>query len=177
MTALGRPGYIFGVSLLALGFVLIAFLLIPPSSVFVAAVLWGSRILITAPVVFYLLHRLIHRSTLDLVGETWAPTVATAIMVAAVWILEARVLTAASPLVVLLVVIPVGALVYGAAVALMKRDSLVRLLVFIVSGIRGGAAPAGSEKAEVQRPVTRKSREPPPSGRQHPGMENDVVAS
>lgn len=177
MTALGRPGYIFGVSLLALGFVLTAFLLFPPASVFVAAAVWGTRFLITAPVVFSLLNRLIGRSTLDLANETWAPTLGTGIMAAVVWALQAYVLTTQSPLVVLLVVIPIGALVYAAVIALIKRDSLRRLLLFVASGIRGGAMPPGKEQSEASRVMTRKSREPSRTGRQHSGMKNDVVAS
>ena len=145
MTALGRPGYIFLVSLIALAFVLVAFLLFPPASVFVAAVLWGSRILITAPVVFSLLNRLIGRSTLDLVRGTWAPMLGTGIMAAVVWTLQEKVLRSQAPLVVLLVAIPLGALVYGAVLALIKRDALHRLLLFIAAGIRGRAMPRGKK--------------------------------
>jgi PST family polysaccharide transporter len=179
MTALGRPGYIFTVSLLALAFVLIAFSVLPPTTVLIAAILWGSRILITAPAVFVLLNRLIHRTMLDLGRESWAPLFGTAVMAAAVWAMETYVLPAQQPLVVLLVVIPFGALVYAAVIVGIKRDSLHRLLLFIISGIRGGSlARANNSEATIQRPMTRKSCEPSIKREQHPGLtENDVVAS
>jgi O-antigen/teichoic acid export membrane protein len=140
ITALGRPGYIFAVSLLALGFVIAAFLLVRPTSVFIAAVLWGSRILITAPVVFSLLNRLIRRSMADLLKEIWAPLFGTGIMAAVLLILRSHNFMVLSPIETLLVEIPLGAVVYGAVIALVKRDSLRRLIVFVINGIRGRAA-------------------------------------
>lgn len=172
LTALGRPGYIFAVSLLALGFVLLAFLLFPPASVFIAAVLWGSRILITGPVVFSFLHRLINRSALDLLKETWAPTLGTGIMAAGVWALQTYVLTALPSLAALLVAIPLGALVYGAVIALVKRDSLYRLLLFVAAGIRGRSIPLGTQSHNSSADVTRKSCAPQRTEATHPAREH-----
>jgi hypothetical protein len=74
-------------------------------------------------------------------------------------------------------VIPVGALVYVAVIALSKRDSLHRLVLFIASGIRDGATPPGKEQVDAPRVATRRSREPPPAARHQPGMNNDLMAS
>jgi O-antigen/teichoic acid export membrane protein len=158
MTALGRPGYIFAISLLALTFVLAVFLAFPPGTVAVAAVLWGSRILITAPVVFLLLHRQIRRTTLDLVRETWAPIVATGLMAAAVWMLQTH-MRAYQPLIVLMVTVPLGAILYTAVIATIKGDSLHRLILFVLSGLRGEASPAEGRQPPPG-PMSRKSREP-----------------
>jgi O-antigen/teichoic acid export membrane protein len=147
ITALGRPGYIFAVSLLALGFVIASFLLFPPTSVFIAAVLWGSRIVITGPVVFSLLNRLLGRSAIDFFKETWAPLVGMGIMIAALWALQSHVLTEMSPLPVLLIAIPLGALIYGAVIAVIKRDSLRRLILFVLAGIRSRTISPGSPGA------------------------------
>jgi hypothetical protein len=115
-------------------------LLVRPTSVFIAAVLWGSRILITAPVVFSLLNRLIRRSMADLLQEIWAPLFGTGIMAAVLLILRSHNFMVLSPIETLLVEIPLGAVVYGAVIALVKRDSLRRLIVFVINGIRGRAA-------------------------------------
>jgi PST family polysaccharide transporter len=137
--AVGRPGYIFLVSLISMGFPLSIFVLFPPGSIFVAAVLWASKTLICAPVVVVMLKRLIDRSIADLVRDSWAPFAATGVMAAAVWFCESRFLEGMSPLGTLLVEIPVGALVYAAIVALVRRDSFHRLFHFVSDGIRGGA--------------------------------------
>lgn len=137
ITAVGRPGYILMVSLIAFGFVITAFLALPPPSVFMAAVIWACQPVICAPVVVWLLGRLIGRSAPDFVRDSWAPLVGTAVMAAVVWLIHANFLSGKPPINVLLVEVPVGALVYAAVMALIKRDSFHRLLLFVLAGIRG----------------------------------------
>jgi O-antigen/teichoic acid export membrane protein len=139
ITGVGRPGYMFAISLISLGFILVAFAIFPPASVFVAAALWASRILICAPVVTSMLRRLIGLTAGDLVRDSWAPLVATTVMAASVWLLDSHVLEGVPPWAVLLVEIPAGALVYWSVVALVNRDLFRRLQMFVFSGIRGGA--------------------------------------
>lgn len=139
IVALGRPGYMFAESMIALGLLIVCFLLFQPTTAFVASIVWGARIL-TAPVVFWMLHRLIRRSVADLCRDSWAPLVGTAVMVSALWLLHRGALSDLPPLTVLLVEIPTGALVYTAVIAAIKRDSLHRMFLFILAGIRGGAA-------------------------------------
>lgn len=136
ITALGRPGYIFAMSLLSFTFVVATFLLFPPGSISAAAIVWGCRTLIVGPVLILLVVRLLGCSATDLFKGAWAPTVGTALMVTTIWILRTRALAEASPLVALLVEIPFGALVYGAAMALVRRDSLQRLLLLVADGMR-----------------------------------------
>jgi PST family polysaccharide transporter len=139
ITALGRPGYMLLVSLLALGFLIVVFAVFPPGSAFVAAALWSAKPLICAPVVVSMLNRLIERSLLDWVRESWAPMVGTAAMIAAVWFVDAKFAAALRPIETLLVEIPVGALAYAAVIAVIKPDSIRRFLQFVCTGIRGGA--------------------------------------
>jgi polysaccharide transporter, PST family len=134
ITALGRPTYIFLISVLALGFFIISFLIYPPLNVVIASMLWGGRIIVTAPVIFGMLNRLINRSMADLVRESWAPLLGVTVMASAVSVLQTQFLAQTPPLGMLLIEIPVGALIYVAVIGLVKRDSLVRLIAFILSG-------------------------------------------
>ncbi|HTI86860.1 MAG TPA: lipopolysaccharide biosynthesis protein [Alphaproteobacteria bacterium] len=138
ITGVGKPGYMFTISLLSLGFVVLAFTVYPPAGVFGAAAVWASRILICAPVVTSMLHRLIGRTTGDLVRDSWAPLVATGVMAATVWLLDTRVLPGAPAWASLMVEIPAGAMVYGAVIAIINREAFRRLQMFVASGIRGG---------------------------------------
>jgi hypothetical protein len=98
-------------------------------------------VLICAPVVTSMLRRLIGRTPFDLVRDSWAPMVATAVMVASVWLLDTRVLVGVPPWAVLLVEIPAGAVVYGSVVALVHRDLFRRVQGFLFSSLRGTVMP------------------------------------
>jgi hypothetical protein len=134
-----------------LGFVIGSFLIFPPSSLFIAAVLWGGRMVVTAPVVFIVLHRLIHTSTLEFFKVTWAPVVGTGIMAAVLLSLQSRILSDFTPLQMLMLEIPLGAFVYATVIALVKPESLQRLYLFIASGIRGGATSQGEVRANATK--------------------------
>lgn len=136
ITALGRPGYIFAASLAGFGFIVIVLVLFPPASVFMAAIQWGSRILVMASVLYALMHRMLGKSPLDHLGDLWAPTLGTAVMAAGLWEFRTHFLMEASPMEVLLLEIPIGALIYAAVIAIFKRDALSRLVFFIAEGIR-----------------------------------------
>jgi O-antigen/teichoic acid export membrane protein len=146
ITGVGRPGYMFAISLLSLGFIVVTFAIYPPASVFVAAALWASRVLICAPVVTSMLHRLSGRTTGDLIRDSWTPLVATLVMAATVWLFDTRLLSAAPAWLALLIEIPVGAMVYGGVIAVINRNSFRRLQMFVSSGIRGSAVAAEGEK-------------------------------
>jgi len=137
ITAIGRPGYIFVMSLLSFTFVVASFLLFPPASVYVATVIWGCRVLIVAPVLVVLVRRLLGRSALDLFKGAWAPAVGTAIMVTTIWALHVQLLSGRPPLEALLLEIPLGMLVYGAVMLMIRREALYRLAWFVGDGIRG----------------------------------------
>ncbi|MGE5539533.1 MAG: lipopolysaccharide biosynthesis protein [Gemmatimonas sp.] len=138
ITAVGRPSYVFGVALLGVGFPISAFLLLRPDTLFLAAVLWGSRIVVTAPVIMVLLQRLIGRSPVEFAHETWTPLVSTATMAVFLWWLRGA-LPTVTPLTLLAIEIPLGALVYGTTIALVNREALQRFAAFALDGIRGRA--------------------------------------
>jgi O-antigen/teichoic acid export membrane protein len=135
--ALGRPGYIFIASLLGLGFVILSFVAFPPADVTSATVMWTCRILVMAPILLSLTNRLLGESPIDLLQRLWAPTLATLTMTMVLWQIQSQFLTELSPLETLLLQIPLGAALYVSAIALLKRSSLKRLLLFAASGIRG----------------------------------------
>jgi PST family polysaccharide transporter len=135
ITAVGRPGYVFGVAVLSVGLPIAALVLLRPESLFVAAVLWGSRVIIPAPVVTVLLKRLIDYSPVDFLRETATPLVGTATMTVFLWWLAAQ-LPDLTALELLTMEIPLGALVYGATIAVVNREALQRLGAFVIGGIR-----------------------------------------
>jgi PST family polysaccharide transporter len=145
IVAVGKPGYIFFLSLVSFVFVLVTFLVFPPSSVYAAGTVWGSRTLLIAPILVVLLHRLLDRPAFELFKGIFAPTVGTAVMMLAIWIVHVQLLVGRfSPLETLLIELPLGALVYLAVIAIIRREALLRLGLFVIEGIRGGARVPGS---------------------------------
>lgn len=142
ITAVGRPGYLLCVSLLALAFFLGAFFIAPPRNVLIAAVMWGGKIFVTAPVVYIMLRQIINRSLSDLVEESWPPLVGAGIMTAILILFQSSYSGQWSPFAALFVEIPLGAAVYVLTIGFIQRESLLRLLTFVLSGIRGDIAAA-----------------------------------
>jgi PST family polysaccharide transporter len=139
IVSMGKPGYIFILSLLSFIFVLASFLIFPPSSIYTAGIVWGFRTVIIAPVLVLLLCKLLNSSAIELFKGMCAPAIGTAAMVCAIWTLQVWLLAGRSPFETLLVELPFGAVVYVAIIAIIRREALVRLGVFVVDGLRGGA--------------------------------------
>lgn len=136
LTALGRPGYTFAFAAISLAVVVASFLVMPPIKPFDAAAVWALRVLIVAPLLLGVLHRLLGKTaTIDLLKGSFAPLIATAIMAGAVAVANALVLVGYSPLSRLLIEIPLGALVYVAAIGIIKRDVMMRFLAFVAAGL------------------------------------------
>lgn len=136
LTALGRPGILLLFSLWTLGFVLAVLFLVHPTDAVQATAIWAGRILIGAPLLHVTICRILRASPWILVRVSWVPLLATAVMAATLVLVEFYGLTKAAPLVRLLILVPLGATVYGAVVVLAGRRSVFRLLDFGLSAVR-----------------------------------------
>jgi O-antigen/teichoic acid export membrane protein len=136
LTALGRPGLVFGASLLNFIFVVAAFFLIHPQDVVEATALWASRIVIGGPILHLMISRLLNSSPWLIVKISWVPLGATIIMGIALKLIDDHWLHGVSPVVQLAILVPLGAVIYGAALAVAGRASVVRLLDFATAAIR-----------------------------------------
>jgi PST family polysaccharide transporter len=141
LTALGRPGYTFAFAAISLVVVVVSFLIMPPTAPIDAAAVWALRVLVVGPFLLGVLHRYLGKAaTVDLLKGSLAPLIGTAVMAAVVAAANARIPVGYSSLSRLLIEIPLGALVYVVAIALINRDVMARFLSFVVAGLRGAKA-------------------------------------
>jgi O-antigen/teichoic acid export membrane protein len=146
VTALGKPGYVFAYATLSLAFVVASFVLFPPADPFHAAAIWAVRVVIVAPFLLGMVHRLLGRAaTIQFFKVLLAPLMATAAMVGVIAVVNAEFLAGRSPLHLLLIQIPLGAAVYVLVMALIGRDALKRFLAFVIAGIRGSGSSGASQ--------------------------------
>jgi O-antigen/teichoic acid export membrane protein len=136
VNAAGHPRYVFAYAAASLGFVLGAFLLFPPADIFHAGLIWGMRAAVAAPLLLTSMHYLLGpKATVNLLRASFAPLVGIVAMTGIIAAVNAHVLSGSPPLYALLVQIPLGAAVYGAAVALTNRCSVEQFFILIASGI------------------------------------------
>ncbi len=136
LTALGRPGLIFAASLVNFILVFAAFFLIVPDDVFEATALWAARILMGGPLLHLLVCRLLNCSPWLIVKIGWVPLGATIMMGATLVLIDHHWLQHASAMIRLAILVPLGAVIYGAALAVAGRASVLRLLDFAMAAIR-----------------------------------------
>ncbi len=136
LTALGRPGLVFAASLVNFFFVFAAFFLLRPDDVFEATALWASRIAIGGPILHLLVCRLLNCSPWLIVKIGWVPLGATIVMGATLALIDHHWLQHASAMTRLAMLVPLGAVIYGAALAVAGRASVLRLLDFAMAAIR-----------------------------------------
>ena len=136
IVSMGRPGVVFALSLLSFAFVIGGFFVAPPATPLDAMLIWVGRILLAAPILLAVLSALLELSPVHILRLTWLPLGATAIMAGVVFGVQGLWLGDRAPLVQLAVMVPLGIVVYGGAIALLGRHTLLRLVQFVWSGVR-----------------------------------------
>lgn len=136
VTASGRPGLIFCLSLCSFAFVIGAFLLLQPADAFEAASIWVGRLLLTGPLVLIIVWHYLGAAPVGVLRDILPPLGIAAAMAAALVALEHEFLNGQSALSILLVLVPLGAAIYGIGVAVACRESVRRLIVLVMSGLR-----------------------------------------
>jgi len=135
--ASGRPGVLFCLSLVTFVVAIGGLLLLQPGDAFGAAVLWACRIAISAPIMVYLTWRLLGISIPTVARSMLIPLAATLAMAVGLgWLWHSH-LHELPALDALLVMVPLGVMVYGVLLMLVNRAALLRLIAFIVAGLRG----------------------------------------
>lgn len=127
MSAMGRPGWQFGINGLNAAANVGAMLLALPYGVVGVAGAYTLRAYLLAPLSFLAVRHLIGVEWRAYLGVYRTPLVASALMAAGVWALRAFVMEGVIPLVVLLVGVPAGAAIYAVAVWLIEPKRLTRL--------------------------------------------------
>jgi O-antigen/teichoic acid export membrane protein len=140
VTALGRPGLIFAMSVFSTAVVVVAFLLIEPKSVAEATAIWVSRIVITAPILVFMMYRLLQLPMTGILRAAAPPLGATLIMVAVLVPVEAEVERFVSGPLALAALVGAGALCYGLALAVLDAGAIRRLVSFLAAGLRRSPA-------------------------------------
>lgn len=137
ITAIGRPGLIFVLSLVSFAFATGGMFLIRPTEVVEAAFLWISRVAVTAPLLLLMMRHLFRVPALELLKDAPVPAAATALMAAVLIGIEQHVLVGTSSAVALVVLVPSGAVIYLAVVGLTGPRGLRRLLELAAGSVRG----------------------------------------
>jgi len=135
--ASGRPGVLFCLSLVTFMVAIGGLLLLQPGDAFGAAVLWACRIAVSGPIMVYLTWRLLGISIATVARSVLVPLATTFAMAAGLgWLWHAN-LREQPALEALLIMVPLGVLVYGALLMLVNRAALLHLIAFILEGLRG----------------------------------------
>lgn len=135
--ASGRPGVLFCLSLVTFIFAIGGLLLLQPGDALGAALLWACRIAVSGPIIIYLAWRLLGISILTVVRRVAVSFVATFVMAGALgWLWHAH-LQNKPAVETLLIMVPLGATIYGAILLLANRAALFRLFGFMLAGLKG----------------------------------------
>lgn len=135
--ASGRPGVVFGLSLVTFTFAIGGLLLLQPGDAFGAAVLWASRVAINGPILLFVAWRLLGVSIGKVLRIVAAPFAATVIMAGGLGWLWHAYLHGYAAIEALLIMVPLGVTIYGAILLLTSRAALARLYEFMLAGLRG----------------------------------------
>lgn len=136
ITAIGRPGLIFGLSLVSFAFATGGMFLIRPTDVVEAAFLWVSRIAVTAPLLLLLMRHLFHVPALEALKGVPLPLAATTLMGAALLLLDIHALSGSSTGLALAVLVPAGAAIYLTVVGLASPSGLRHIVSYVAGSFR-----------------------------------------
>lgn len=121
--ALGRPDYLVKVGLIRLPLMLVA--IIPATQTFglagAAGAVVGIYVFPILPIDIYLVVKCVETTYRELLSEVIYPLVASLVMGAAVWVVQAE-LSLGAPLLEFAVLVPLGVVVYLAAAAVLDRQ-------------------------------------------------------
>lgn len=137
ITAIGRPGLIFALSVVSFAFATGGMFLIRPEAVIDAAFLWVSRVAVTAPLLLLMMRQLFGVPALELLKDAPAPLAATVLMAVVLLGLEQHFLSGVSSALALAVLVPTGAAVYLIIVGLAGPRGLRRLFELAAGSVRG----------------------------------------
>jgi PST family polysaccharide transporter len=135
--AAGRPGVIFSLSLVSFSFAIGGLFILHPSDALGAALLWASRVALTGPALLFVAWKVLGISVGTLFRKVTVPLCATVFMAASLAWLWHEVLHGYPALAALLVMVPLGAVIYGAIVLVACRPAVGRLYEFVLAGLRG----------------------------------------
>ncbi|MFN4281340.1 MAG: lipopolysaccharide biosynthesis protein [Alphaproteobacteria bacterium] len=137
ITASGRPGVLFGLSLITFAFAIGGLLLLQPGDALGAALIWACRVAVSGPIILFVAWRLLGVSLATWARGVIVPFAATCAMAAGLgWLWHAH-LRQVSAIEALAVMVPLGATAYGAMLLIANRAALLRLIGFMMAGLRG----------------------------------------
>jgi PST family polysaccharide transporter len=140
VTAIGRPGLIFAMSIFSTGVVMAAFLVIRPGSVVEATAIWALRVVVTAPILIVMMHRLLHLPMTGILRAAAPPLGATLIMIAVLVPVQMEVDRMISGPAALAALVSIGAVCYAAALLVLDAGAIKRLMGFLASGLGRSSA-------------------------------------
>jgi O-antigen/teichoic acid export membrane protein len=141
ITALGRPGVAFTLSLITLVYVIAVVVFIGIDSAYEATMVWTSRVLISAPVLILIVSQLLGISRSHIIGLTWMPLFAALAMVASLLFVQSYWFVGVPAWRQLASMVPLGAAIYVIVVALIGWRTVSQLMRFLVAGIRSSITP------------------------------------
>lgn len=153
ITARGRPGLVFSLSLLSFAFATLSMLAIQPQSVAGAAALWAARSLLTMPILMYFASDILPAPWRSMWQAVRAPLIATGVMVAALSALQIYVqpIQDAGALTQLAVLVPGGIAIYSLSVFALDWRSATGLLRFLAAAVRTGKRNVEANVAETSQ--------------------------
>lgn len=140
VTAIGRPGIIFAMSIFSTSLVMAVFLLVGPDNVVEATAIWASRIVITAPILVVLMHRLLHLPMTGILRAAAPPLAATLIMVGVLVPVQMEIDRVIGGPAALAALVSVGAVCYALALLVLDAGAIKRLMGFLASGLGRSSA-------------------------------------
>jgi hypothetical protein len=117
-----------------------AFLLMKPDNVVEATAIWASRIVITAPILVVLMHRLLHLPMTGILRAAAPPLAATLIMIAVLVPVQMEVDRMISGPAALAALVAVGGVCYALALLVLDAGAIKRLASFLASGLGRSSA-------------------------------------
>jgi O-antigen/teichoic acid export membrane protein len=137
LVAAGRPGAVLTLATVSFVFVFGTLLIVHPADPFGAVVIWGSRVVATAPLVAFYMYRLFNERAKALFNGSLVPLLAVGIMAFVLTFVQEHALKGSSDLVVLTVLVPFGVVIYVVFIALINRNLTARIIEMTMVGLRG----------------------------------------
>jgi len=135
--ATGRPGVLFGLSLVTFSFAIGGLLLLQPGDALGAALLWAGRIAVTGPIIIGLAWYYLGVSIARVMLGVMMPLLAAVVMALTLGWLWRAYLQHDGALEALLIMVPLGATIYAVILLATHRAALFRLVEFMLAGLRG----------------------------------------
>jgi PST family polysaccharide transporter len=136
LSAVGRPLLNAAANGVACAFTTVGLLVFGRFGIIAAALVWGTRVLVTLPLGFAFQQRTTGMDVADQLRGAIGPILSATVMALLVYAVRLELLGAWGPRERLFLLVPLGALVYGAGLLVTSPGAIRRLLGFLSEGLR-----------------------------------------